>query len=94
MGRAGKWNEERRAQDKLKKQANKAYKDERRFNRLLLRADKLEAQAQKLMKEAKIARARHEIISKQRAVSNFAPQPSSFSNPFGMLLVLFGSMFC
>jgi hypothetical protein len=67
--RAAKWTEERRALDKLKKIANKPRKDERKRQRMLKRADKLEEQAKKLHIEAQKARARFAYLTKIKEVS-------------------------
>ncbi|KAI0123100.1 hypothetical protein BJ170DRAFT_643341 [Xylariales sp. AK1849] len=65
--RAGKWTEERRAEDKIKKALNKPHKEEKRYRRLLSRADRLEVQALTLMKQAQQARARYAVMTEQRA---------------------------
>jgi hypothetical protein len=67
--RAGKWTEERRAEDKLKKLAALPGKKERLLNRSLKRAQKLEEQAKRMWAEAQKARARHAVLMEQRKVS-------------------------
>ncbi|KAI0129311.1 small acidic protein family-domain-containing protein [Hypoxylon sp. NC0597] len=67
VGRAAKWNAERKAADKLKKLANRPHKQEKRRRRLRLRAEKLEAQAIKMMAEAQKARARADLLDEQKA---------------------------
>ncbi|KAI1377399.1 small acidic protein family-domain-containing protein [Hypoxylon crocopeplum] len=70
VGRAAKWNDERKAADKLKKLANRPLKQEKRRRRLRLRAQKLEAQAVKLMAEAQRARARADFLDEQKEKEN------------------------
>lgn len=73
---AGKWTEERRAADTEKKAAAQSSsgpgnKQEKRRRRLLVRAEKLEAQAQKLMIEAQKARARFDVLTELKQVRLF-----------------------
>ncbi|KAK7757318.1 hypothetical protein SLS62_000868 [Diatrype stigma] len=69
VGRAAKWNPERKALDKQKKLANRPHKQEKRRKRLRLRAEKLQAQAVKMMAEAEKAKARADLLDEQAAVS-------------------------
>jgi len=66
--RVAKWDTERRAQEKLKKLANQPVKQEKKRRRLLARAEKLEAQASKMLLEASKARARYEHLTDLKEV--------------------------
>ena len=69
IGRAAKWNPERKAADKQKKLANRPHKQEKRRKQLRQRADKLEAQSIKMWVEAQKARARADYLDELKAVS-------------------------
>lgn len=75
VGRAAKWNPERKALDKQKKLANRPHKQEKRRKRLRLRAEKLQAQAVKMMAEAEKAKARADLLDELAAVSPHSVPP-------------------
>ncbi|KAI1076253.1 small acidic protein family-domain-containing protein [Whalleya microplaca] len=80
VGRAAKWNEERRAADKLKKLANRPHKQEKRRRRLHLRAAKLEAQAKKLMADAQKAKVRAEYLDQLAKEGNSDQKTDGLEN--------------
>lgn len=70
MKRASKWSSDRKEADKLKKSGIAANPDtkDKQVKRLYKRADKLEAQAAKLVVNAKKARAQAVALAKQLEV--------------------------
>ena len=63
---AAKGTPERKAEQKIKAQLNRTLKDEKRRTRMLPHIEKLEAQAIKLMSEAKRLRSTYELLTKQK----------------------------